>query len=775
MTKKEAAVAPLQLVREDGASGGYVVCEEGRRFLSELRAGLPLAVVAVAGRYRTGKSFLLNRGVLGLAPRQGFVTCGSVQACTKGIWIYPALQTGEGGAAFLVLDTEGTASTVASAEQDARLVGISLALASVFIYNSHGAVDETALSELAALTSVASAIGDDGEHWVPPRLFWALRDFTLQLEDEGGAELSGDEYLERALRDGEGAKADARAALRAYFPRRRLFTLVRPCNGEVDLQRLNTLTNSTLRPEFRQQLEAFRAQVRAATAAPREVGGLGLDGPALLQLLEAAVDATNAGRAPSVRSTFDFLLEQRGAAALEDACEELRVAAARLGEGLPLPAPLRLEPPAPPAFLRTLPAALARFQEGVAAEAERLLGELAERNARAGEALARSLLATAAKAEGAAAAAAFGATLAALAARVEPGLVLVCASELHEELAERASRGLRDARSEAKSLGSELEARSRELLQLREELDEALLRSSLQAPSTAEAHEKALAEQAAHFAEELAALAEQRDEQEQRSRQLAREADAAAARALSLAAAARDADALRLHLEEAEAERGEERERCQASLEEERRRQEEDVAALRASFQQVLGQGDARCREAAARAEAAELRLGRGEEALERERQLLEERRRQLQQEGDEQRKAISLALAQKQQLMKESHDALVAEGQRARERASTSERRLLTVEVQAESLKRRLDASQQDSEELAKLRRTHDETRGRLGALEGAAERSASALETQKRLVRQLEDELRSREQRGQEEKRASALRIAQLEMELQSLGVAT
>lgn len=46
----------------------------------------PIAVVGVAGLYRTGKSFLLNRIILNR--EDGFGVAPTINACTKGIWIW---------------------------------------------------------------------------------------------------------------------------------------------------------------------------------------------------------------------------------------------------------------------------------------------------------------------------------------------------------------------------------------------------------------------------------------------------------------------------------------------------------------------------------------------------------------------------------------------------------------------------------------------------------------------------------------------------------------
>jgi hypothetical protein len=46
----------------------------------------PIALVCLAGKYRTGKSFLLNK-LMGLKGR-GFKVSSSTDACTEGIWMW---------------------------------------------------------------------------------------------------------------------------------------------------------------------------------------------------------------------------------------------------------------------------------------------------------------------------------------------------------------------------------------------------------------------------------------------------------------------------------------------------------------------------------------------------------------------------------------------------------------------------------------------------------------------------------------------------------------
>jgi len=46
----------------------------------------PIGVVAVAGTYRTGKSYLLNRMLLNRST--GFGVGPTINPCTKGLWIW---------------------------------------------------------------------------------------------------------------------------------------------------------------------------------------------------------------------------------------------------------------------------------------------------------------------------------------------------------------------------------------------------------------------------------------------------------------------------------------------------------------------------------------------------------------------------------------------------------------------------------------------------------------------------------------------------------------
>ena len=69
-----------------------------------------VAVIAVAGKYRTGKSFLLNRILLNKKDKCGFGVGPTINPCTKGLWIWNTpleIKSGEEKIKVLIVDSEG--------------------------------------------------------------------------------------------------------------------------------------------------------------------------------------------------------------------------------------------------------------------------------------------------------------------------------------------------------------------------------------------------------------------------------------------------------------------------------------------------------------------------------------------------------------------------------------------------------------------------------------------------------------------------------------------
>ena len=91
-----------------------------------------LAVIVIAGPYRSGKSFLANRF---LNRMKGFTIGSTVQSCTRGIWMWNRLVPLSDEVDAVLLDTEGVGSTDREFETDIKIFSLSILLASTFVYN----------------------------------------------------------------------------------------------------------------------------------------------------------------------------------------------------------------------------------------------------------------------------------------------------------------------------------------------------------------------------------------------------------------------------------------------------------------------------------------------------------------------------------------------------------------------------------------------------------------------------------------------------------------
>lgn len=64
----------------------YSVSEEAKEFLCRIKE--KVGVISVAGKYRTGKSFLLNRVIIDTREQKGFGVGPTINPCTKGLWVW---------------------------------------------------------------------------------------------------------------------------------------------------------------------------------------------------------------------------------------------------------------------------------------------------------------------------------------------------------------------------------------------------------------------------------------------------------------------------------------------------------------------------------------------------------------------------------------------------------------------------------------------------------------------------------------------------------------
>jgi hypothetical protein len=346
---KAALSAPLPFVTLSDEDGAFEVSREAVAYLSSIKG--PVAVVAIAGLYRTGKSYLLNL-LLGRDRAEAMFNVGAtVNACTKGIWIWgePLAETTSAefkhlppGTTVLFMDTEGLGSIQRSQTQDTRIFALTLLLSSLFIYNSRGVIDSNAIEDLSLVVNLTRYIqtkastqlspdagGDEDSTRATalasffPDFLWVVRDFTLQLEEDG-QQVTARDYFESALKpqppltEEVVQKNNIRSLLSTFFPIRDCLTMVRPLNDENLLRALIQQPYDSLRPEFRKQMDTLRKKV-SATLKPKKMVGKTLSGPMLVALAENYVSAFNSGGTPVISTAWDRVIESQCDQALDAA------------------------------------------------------------------------------------------------------------------------------------------------------------------------------------------------------------------------------------------------------------------------------------------------------------------------------------------------------------------------------------------------------------------------------------------------------------------------
>ena len=139
----------------------FIIPKEAKNLLTNLPYKT-ISIISLVGKYRTGKSFLLNRVLLNIQS-SGFGVGPTFKACTKGIWIWsdPIMiknkYSKEKFPCFLI-DTEGLGAYDEEINHDSKIFLIAVLISSLFIYNSVGYIDENTINNLSFVLNLSKTI-----------------------------------------------------------------------------------------------------------------------------------------------------------------------------------------------------------------------------------------------------------------------------------------------------------------------------------------------------------------------------------------------------------------------------------------------------------------------------------------------------------------------------------------------------------------------------------------------------------------------------------------
>lgn len=204
-------------------------------------------------------------------------------------------------------------------------------------------MDENAISNLSFITNLTKHIriqahtGEAGQEEDEsqgfqdffPSFLWVVRDFSLELEDENGDEITSSEYLEKALSPQPGLspaimeRNRLRQMLAAFFTSRDCHTLIRPVHDEQALQQVDLLDMNQLRGEFVSQLFDLKQHV-FGQLGPKMLNNRPLNGAMFVGLCQAYVDAINGGGVPTISSAWEGVTLSESRAAMTSGLDVYR-------------------------------------------------------------------------------------------------------------------------------------------------------------------------------------------------------------------------------------------------------------------------------------------------------------------------------------------------------------------------------------------------------------------------------------------------------------------
>lgn len=317
---------PIQLVKPAANHRDLELVEANLNQLRKLRG--PVAMVAVVGKFHSGKSFLMNQ-LMGKST--GFGIGPSVQPKTMGIWMWGQpmeFQSSRAGTKINVvfLDTEGFAANNITENYDAKVFAVSTLLSSHLLYNSVKIIDQSDIdylellarrTQLFALRSQLSKSKwtSDFNHDMLtfPPLTWVVQDFVQETHNFE----TPSEWLHRLMGSHSRESDNYTISLLEIFEKVDCHTLFIPAFERELLTDLSQAKDSDLSTDYRRERDNLIKKLRESVV-PKDKDNNYVTGSDLAQLLRVLVTAANDGSLADVPSRWDTFVERLQSTASDD-------------------------------------------------------------------------------------------------------------------------------------------------------------------------------------------------------------------------------------------------------------------------------------------------------------------------------------------------------------------------------------------------------------------------------------------------------------------------
>lgn len=317
---------PIQIVRPAANHRDLELIESNLMLLRKLQG--PVALVAVVGKFHSGKSFLMNQ-LMGKS--RGFGIGPSVQPKTMGIWmwgnplIYESPRTGQ-KINLVFLDTEGFAANNVTENYDAKVFAVSTLLSSHLLYNSIKIIDQSDIDylELLARRTQLFALRSQlsKSKWTTefnhdmltfPPLTWVVQDFVQETDNSE----TPTEWLHRLMAGHSRESDNYTISLLEIFDKVDCHTLFIPAFDKELLTDLSQAKDEDLSSDYKKERDQLIRKLRD-TVSPKEKDNNFVTGSDLAQLLRVLVVAANDGSLADVPSRWNAFVENLQSTASDD-------------------------------------------------------------------------------------------------------------------------------------------------------------------------------------------------------------------------------------------------------------------------------------------------------------------------------------------------------------------------------------------------------------------------------------------------------------------------